>query len=116
MVNVEGLESLSAPKLRQLTRDLIEQLTEQQRTNDENVESLKRELLFASTRVEQLTHELAHYKRLRFERSSERLAAAQASLLEETLDTDLAAIESELEQLRPAPKPLSKPLSLMLGD
>ena len=111
MVNVAGLESLSAPKLRELSRDLIEQLTERQRENDAHVESielLKRELLFTSTRVEQLTHELAHYKRLRFERSSERLDAAQASLLEETLDADLAAIEQELEQLRPAPKPVSK--------
>jgi transposase len=107
MVNAAELESLNAPQLRELTRDLVERLTEQQQKNNENaeaIESLKRELLFKSTRIEQLSYELARYKRLRFERSSERLDAAQASLLEETLDSDLAAIEEELEQLREEPK------------
>jgi len=40
---------------------------------------------------------------LRFDCSSEKLDAAQANLLEETLDADLAAIEEELEQLQPTP-------------
>ena len=60
--------------------------------------------MFKSTRIEQLTYELAHYKRLRFARTSEQLDAVQASLLEEALECDLAAIEEELEQLRERPK------------
>lgn len=58
------------------------------------IEALTREVIFKSTKVNQLTHELAQYKRLRFTKSSEKLYAAQASLLEETLDADLAALAS----------------------
>ena len=98
MVNAADLESLSAPQLREVTRDLIEKLTEKERQS----EALRSEILFKSTRIDQLTYELARYKRLRFDRSSEQLDAGQASLLEETVDTDLAAIEEELDQLLPA--------------
>src|SRR5919205_578419 len=70
----------------------------------ERIESLKRELLYKSTRIEQLSYELARYKRLRFARSSEALHGVQASLLQEALDCDLAAIEEQLEQLRARPK------------
>ncbi len=93
MVNVEETKSLTEPQLRELTRGLIEKIAEQQR-----------DLVFKTTKIEQLTYELARYKRLRFDRSSERLDAAQASLLDEALDADLAAIEEELERLRPAPR------------
>ena len=111
MVNPAELGSLNAPQLRELTRELVERLSEQQHKDNESaetIESLKRELLFKSTRIEQLTYELARYKRLRFARTSEKLDAAQASLLEETLETDLAAIEEELEQLREQPKRCAK--------
>src|SRR5271169_526172 len=97
MVSTTDLDSLSAPQLREVTRDLIDKLLEQERQS----EALKSEILFKTTRIDQLTYELARYKRLRFDRSSEKLDAAQANLLEETLDADLAAIEEELEQLQP---------------
>src|SRR4249920_3800395 len=96
MVNPTELETLNAPQLRELTRELVERLSEQQHKNDQSAEAidtLKRELLFKSTRIEQLTYELARYKRLRFARTSEQLNAVQASLLEEVFDCDLAAIE-----------------------
>src|SRR3954451_22958046 len=107
MMNPSELETLDAPRLRELTRELVEQLSAQQHQNHESaqsIESLKRELLFKSTRIEQLSYELARYKRLRFARSSETLNGVQASLLAEALDCDLAAIEEELEQLRERPK------------
>jgi transposase len=84
MMNPTELESLNAPQLRELTRELVEQLSAQQHKNSESAQtiaSLKRELLFKRTRIEQLTYELARYKRLRFARSSEKLDAVQASLL-----------------------------------
>lgn len=55
--------------------------------------SVNREVTFKSTKVDQLTHELAQYKCLRFGKSSEKLDTAQSSLLEGTLDSNLAAIE-----------------------
>ena len=47
-----------------------------------------------------LTHEMAVLKRWKFGRSREGLNADQLSLLDETIDADLAAIEIELDDLR----------------
>ena len=107
MVDAEQLKGLDAEQLREVTLRLIKDFIEQQsllEAKDRSIETLTREVTFKSTKVDQLTHELAQYKRLRFGKSSEKLDAAQASLLEETLDADLAAIEEELKQLRPSPK------------
>ncbi len=107
MVDAEQLKGLSAEQLHEVTLRLIDGFAEQQRlleAKERSIEALTREVTFKSTKVDQLTHELAQYKRLRFGKSSEKLDAAQASLLEETLDADLAAIEEELKQLRPTPK------------
>jgi transposase len=107
MVDAEQLKGLSAEQLHEVTLRLIDGFAEQQRlleAKERSIEALTREVTFKTTKVDQLTHELAQYKRLRFGKSSEKLDAAQASLLEETLDADLAAIEEELKQLRPPPK------------
>ena len=111
MVDVEQLKGLSAEQLHEVTLRLIDGFAEQQRlpeAKDRSIETLTREITFKSTKVDQLTHELAQYKRLRFGKRSEKLDAAQASLLEETLDADSAAIEEELKQLRPPPKTENK--------
>ena len=66
----------------------------------------------ADLKIQALTLELAHHKRLRFGQRSEALAAAgQRELFEETVAADQAAIEAELEQLiaKPRPKPPRKP-------
>ena len=51
MVNPTELETLNAPQLRELTRELVERLSEQQYENAETIASLKRELLFKRTRI-----------------------------------------------------------------
>lgn len=50
-------------------------------------------------KIEALTHELAHIRRMRYGVKSEALTRVQHDLFEETLATDLAAIEAEIEQL-----------------
>ncbi|SFU99139.1 Transposase, partial [Paenacidovorax caeni] len=50
---------------------------------------------------EKLTYECALLKRLKFAAQSERHSADQRSLLEEELDSDLAAVAHEIEQLQP---------------
>jgi transposase len=50
-------------------------------------------------KIEALTHELAHSRRMRYGVKSEALSRVQQDLFEETLATDLAAIEAEIEQL-----------------
>ncbi len=62
------------------------------------------DLLKSGQGVDKLTYEMAVLKRLKFAATSERfastLAPAQKSLLEETLDADLAELEREIERER----------------
>ena len=53
------------------------------------------------TIIEQLTHEIAWFKRNKFAKRSEQLSPSQGSLLDDLLDTDIAAIEAELKALSP---------------
>jgi transposase len=76
------LAQMNAQELRDLTTSLIAQLN------------------FKQLKIDQLTHEMAILKRWRFGRRSEQLDAVQRSLLEESIDEDLEAIELELEALR----------------
>jgi transposase len=50
-------------------------------------------------KIEALTHEVAYYRRLRFSVKSEALSPLQRDVFEETWNTDLSAIEAEVEQL-----------------
>jgi transposase len=70
---------------------------------------LQAQLLHATALNEKLTHEMAVLKRLKFAAKSEGFNAVQRSLLEETLDADLADLAAQLEQARPsAPSPTPK--------
>jgi transposase len=83
------LTQMNAQELRDLATMLITQVTQK----DE-------ELKFKQLKIDQLTHEMAILKRWRFGRRSEQLDPAQRSLLEESIDEDLEAINLELEALR----------------
>ena len=53
-------------------------------------------------KIEALTYELAHLRRMRYGVKSETLAPEQRDVFEETWATDLAAIEAEIEHLNDA--------------
>jgi transposase len=80
----EQLDTLQAEDLRQMVR------------------AARTELAFKQAFIDKLTHENALLKRLKFAARSEAYTAEQRSLLEETLDTDLAAVAAEIEALQPA--------------
>jgi transposase len=121
VVAPESLSSLNAEQLRELARDLIEQVARQDAqitqsdhqigeldlqiaSLDQAISSKDREILCRQAKIDQLTHEMAVLKRWKFGRSREQLDAGQTSLLNETIDADIAAIEQELENLAPAGK------------
>jgi len=54
-------------------------------------------------KIAQLTHEMATLKRWTFGKRSEQVEGLQRSLLEESIDEDLEAIATELEELTAAP-------------
>ncbi len=59
--------------------------------------------------IQALTMELAYLRRIRFGKKSESLVSKQLSLFEETLQSDLAAVNAEIEQLDPSTKTQAKP-------
>ena len=92
MIADELIDSLSAQQLRQALR-----------ATQELAARHAREVAFKQVTIDKLTHEMAVLKRLKFAAKSEAFSAEQKSLLEETLDTDLAALAAEIEAQRPAP-------------
>lgn len=85
------LENLSESQLRELSAQLLVQLA-----------SKDREIVYRQTKIDKLTHEIATLKRNQFGKRSEQLGTEQRSLLDETIEADLAAIEEELAQLSPS--------------
>lgn len=53
-------------------------------------------------KIQALTYELAHIRRLRYGVKSEALSPLQRDVFEETVNTDLAALEAQIEQLADA--------------
>ena len=121
-----SLSGLNAKQLRELASDLIAQvsrneqeigarnlqinaLDQQIASLDQTITSKDREILYRQAKIDQLTHEMAVLKRWKFGRSREQLDAGQASLLDETIDADIAAIEQELQALAPPDKAAKEP-------
>ncbi len=73
---------------------LLDQAAEAARRGDEREAQLKT----AELKIQALTLELAHHRRIRFSNKSEALSPEQRDLFQETWNTDLAAIEAEVEQ------------------
>jgi len=87
-----NLDQLAPEQLRSLAAQLLVQVSEK----DQAIEQQRRQIHNQQILNDKLTHELAILKRHRFARRSESLNAQQASLLDELVDADIAAIESEL--------------------
>jgi transposase len=74
-----------------------------------HVESLQAELKLRELKIQQLTLELAHHKRLRFGVRSEALSPEQRDLFQETVTEDGAAIAAELAAQQPPTPRRAKP-------
>lgn len=113
MVDAQQLQGLNAQQLRELASSLIAQLAHRDQAlterdqaitdRDEVIARKDQDILYRQTKIDQLTHEMAVLKRWKFGKSREHLDMPQASLLDEAIDGDIAAIEMELAQLAPAP-------------
>lgn len=90
MLNPAHLNSLDPQQLRDLAQTLMGQVRAQ-----------AQELTYRQAKIDQLTHELALHKRWRFAARREAFSAVQTQLFEETVEADLAAIETELAELTP---------------
>jgi transposase len=87
------IEALGAQQLREVVRSLMVDVAGQ-----------RNEIAFKQATIDKLTHEMAVLKRLKFAAKSEAFNAEQKSLIEETLDADLAALALQIAQRAPAAK------------
>jgi len=83
VIDLQAIDALNPEQLRAAVRTLVSEVSFKQAT------------------IDKLTHEMAVLKRLKFAAKSEGYNAEQKSLIEETLDTDLAALAAEVEALEP---------------
>ena len=93
----DELDRLDPEQLRQALRTARAEVAQR----DALLHRREREVAFKQAVIDKLTHENAILKRLKFAASSEAFDAEQKSLLEETLDADLAAVAAEIEALVP---------------
>ena len=106
---LESLSDLNAEQLRQLAQELIAKVAQQSQQHAVAIAAKDSDILYRQAKIDKLTHELATLKRWKFGRSSEQLNGTQISLIEETIEADMAAIELELQELAPAAKPPTQP-------
>ena len=114
MTQRPDINQLSADQLRALATELMDSLD----AKDQVLGRKERELVRSNAIIEKLTHEVAILKRHKYARRSEQLDAVQGKLLDELIDSDLAAIEAELDQAmteeekttRPKQQPKRTPL------
>ena len=90
LVEPQSLEQASAEQLREMAARLMVQVRHQ------------------SALLDKLTHENALLKRMKFAAQSERFNPEQKSLLEDEIETDLAAVATEIEALQPTHPPESE--------
>lgn len=88
MVDEQQLQQMDVQQLRILAAGLQATLS-----------AKEAELRFRQARIDQLTHEMAVLKRLKFAARSEQLDALQRSLLEDALEADLSALDMQLQAL-----------------
>jgi transposase len=97
-----NLEPAAKTQVAAMLQALVEQAAQDAQTiaNQQQLLQTKDASLQAKeVKIAALTHELAYYKRIRFSTKSEAWAPLQRDVFEETWNTDISAIEAEVEQL-----------------
>ncbi len=95
MITAQQLDQLDPQQMRAAVLALVQQV----HAKDEQITRQSREMAHKQALIDKLTHENAVLKRLKFAAKSEAYSTEQRSLLEETLDTDLAELGQELANL-----------------
>jgi transposase len=109
VVALESLTNLNAEQLRELVQELVTKISQQSQQHADIVAAKDSDILYRQAKIDKLTHELVTLKRWKFGRSSELLNAGQISLLDESIEADIAAIEQELTALTPPAKTPAQP-------
>jgi transposase len=114
VIDAAQLNQLDAQQLRRVVRSLMSEMASKEAViaqhgaeigrRDAEIERRDREIAFKQAVIDKINHEMAVLKRLQFAAKSEAFNAEQKSLLEETIDADLAALQAELDKVLPDEK------------
>ena len=96
LVQQQSLNDLNAEQLREMVASLMGHVT----AKDAQIARNQTELKHSQALNAKLTHENALLKRMKFAAQSERFNAEQRSLLEDEIETDLAAVAHKIDQLQ----------------
>jgi transposase len=98
VIALKQLDALDPQQMRQALLTLMAEVA----AKDELLARHAREATFKQALIDKLTHEVANLRRLKYAITSEKfcagMSAEQKSLIEETLDSDIAQLTAELEQ------------------
>jgi transposase len=100
MQTTANFARLNADQLRDIVRSQLVLIEDKDRLiedKDRLIEDKDRELLLRQAKIDKLIFELAQLKRAQFGRRSEQLPSELATVLDEAIDTDLAAVELEVK-------------------
>ena len=92
-----------------LDLDTKTQVADLVRTLINEAKQAQEEVKTQALKIQALTMELAYLRRIQFGKKSESLSPKHPDLFEETLQSDLAAVNAEIEQLDPSAKAQAKP-------
>ncbi|MDN5873844.1 MAG: IS66 family transposase [Sinobacteraceae bacterium] len=90
-----------ADTLRALVREKIDVIVQ----HEAAIAQRDRTIHARDLKIDQLTHELARLRRVHFSAKTEAMDAVQRGLFDEAMAADIAAVEAELEALRPPANP-----------
>ncbi len=114
-----NLESMNEEQLRAFAASLFSELESKEaelQGHRSVIEAKDRQIQVKDLTISKLSHEMAVLKRWRFGKASEAFHGLQRSLLEESIDEDLGAIEIELDACRETPKPKKAPVRARLPE
>jgi transposase len=80
-------------------QEWLDRVLDQNRRDAAVIQTAQREIQAKDLKIQALTLELAHHRRIRFSNKSEAFSPEQRDLFQETWNTDASAIEAEAEQL-----------------
>ncbi len=95
-LKAQDLQRLSPSALAEVATTMLEHIAQQSKL----ITSQARAIKFRDVKIERITFELARLKSWRFAAKTERMNAEQRQLFEETLATDQASLEAQLEALQ----------------
>lgn len=96
------------PALEKWLSETVHALAHQVQKDATHLSAKEAELKNARLKIQALTLELAHHKRMKFGVRTESLSAEQRDLFIEEGETDLAAIQTEIAQVMPTSRPPRK--------